>query len=101
MGDELYSAQGHLNNAQRTAHDAHTAHERLSRRDLVCDCAHTRIANNGPWDLYRESRRNAPRRQSTRRANGRRLMPTHVEAESGGRLHANMRVVAWRHVRPW
>ena len=78
---------------RREGHDVHSARERVSRQGLVS--ASTRMQLMAP-DIYRESRRNAPRRVRQRSAGRRRLLPTLVEAEIGSRLYSNMCTIASR-----
>ena len=87
----------HTQHATRQdAHDRHAAELRASRQGRVSASTRMRMHN---LDLYRESRRNAPRRPHTHgdgpRTHRKRL-PAQADSEIGSLLYDNMCIVASR-----
>ena len=67
----------------QAAHEARAAVDRTGRREYVS--ARTRMRMTAP-DLYREARRNAPRRVAVLGARRRVRLPSMVDTEIGARL---------------
>ena len=81
--------------ARLTAHNIHTSDLRASRQGHIS--ARTRMHMHSV-DLYRESRRNMPRKLQTQRSSPRRRtrLPTLIDAEVGSLLYNSMCTVASR-----
>ena len=84
--------------ARRQAHDSRAAVDRQARGGRIS--SRTRMHMQAP-DVYRETRRNAPRRlrvslQRASPSTARRRLPTLVEAEVGSSLYDNMCLIASR-----
>ena len=73
--------------AMQAAHGARAAADRTGRQGRVS--ASTRMRMTAP-DLYREARRNAPRRVAVLGARHRVRLPSMVDTEIGARLYGDM-----------
>ena len=81
--------------ARQTAHNNHTSDLRTTRQGRVSANTHMHMHS---VDLYRESRRNAPRRPRAQRnqSRGRTRLPTSTDTEIGSLLYDNMCIIASR-----